>query len=62
MEPKLSIGMKVRDRVTSFEGEITAFYDFGYRRRVCIEARDSTGKVLMEWFDEERMMEMPATA
>ena len=61
MEPKLSIGNTGIDKTTKYEGVITAIIDYGYRRRMCLEARSSQdGHIIEEWFDEERLIEAPA--
>jgi hypothetical protein len=59
---EIVLGSKVRDRITGFEGEVTARTTYLYGLdRLCVEPRvTSEGKGLEgQWFEAERLEQLP---
>lgn len=57
------MGAKARDKVTGFEGTITARYEFiAGCRQYGIEAKAKDGELKASTFDEERIELVPAPA
>lgn len=54
----ISLGTKVRDKETGFEGIVTARAEYLYDRpRVMLEGVDNTGRPIEWWYDETRVVE-----
>jgi len=57
---KYQLGIKLRDGITGFEGIATIRAQYlGGSTRYCLEIKHSDGKVNEEWFDGERLREIP---
>ena len=58
-EKNIKLGAKVRDKVTKFEGCVTARAEYLYDKpRVLVEGIDSTGRPIEWWYDESRVTEV----
>ena len=52
----IKLGIKVRDKVTNFEGLVTARADYLYGEpQVMVESVDTTGRPIEWWYKEDRV-------
>lgn len=55
----LELGQEVRDSITGFEGVVTGIAEYLYGcRQACVVSKTlQEGKVIVLWFDEQRLVE-----